>query len=145
MERVLKNAATVNKTVIITTLNAAWTEPNSVFDLFRESFKIGDETEGLLNHLVVVGMDQKAYSRCLELHPHCYALTTEGVDFSGKATYMSEHYMKMMWRRLDFMRLVLETGYNFIFTVCLIISFFIFFFFFITILSMVQKSDIGDH
>lgn len=145
MERVLKNAATVNKTVIITTLNAAWMEPNSVFDLFLESFKIGDETEGLLNHLVVVGMDQKAYSRCLELHPHCYALTTEGVDFSGKATYMSEHYMKMMWRRLDFMRLVLETGYNFIFTVCLIIRFSISFSFCITILSMVQKMGIGDH
>ncbi|CAA3011336.1 uncharacterized protein At4g15970-like [Olea europaea subsp. europaea] len=29
---------------------------------------------------------------------------------------MSEDYLKMMWRRIDFLRVVLEMGYNFIFT-----------------------------
>nr|XP_027072628.1 uncharacterized protein At4g15970-like [Coffea arabica] len=43
-------------------------------------------------------------------------ITPEGVDFSGRANYMSPQYMKMMWRRLDFMRTILELGYSFIFT-----------------------------
>ncbi|PIN15317.1 hypothetical protein CDL12_12038 [Handroanthus impetiginosus] len=117
LENTLKRAAMKdNKTVIITTLNAAWTEPNSIFDLFLEGFRIGNQTENLLNHVVVVALDQKAYSRCLEVHHHCYALTTAGIDFSGEAHFMSEDYLKMMWRRIDFLRIVLELGYNFVFT-----------------------------
>lgn len=117
LEKVLKRAAMESKTVILTTLNSAWIEPNSIFDLFLESFKIGNETKDLLNHLVVVALDQKAYSRCLEVHPHCYALTTQGVDFSGEAYFMTADYLKMMWRRIHFLLTVLQTGYNFIFTV----------------------------
>ncbi|XP_020548782.1 uncharacterized protein At4g15970-like [Sesamum indicum] len=105
-----------HKTVIITTVNAAWTEPNSIFDLFMESFRIGTQTQSLLKHLVVVALDQKAYSRCLDVHPHCFALTTAGVDFSGQAFFMSADYLKMMWRRIDFLRSVLDMGYNFIFS-----------------------------
>ena len=117
LERVLCKAATVDKTVIFTAANAAWTTPGSLIDLFLEGFRIGDQTISLLNHLVIVAMDQKAYSHCLGVHHHCYALITEGVDFSGRANYMSPQYMKMMWRRLDFMRTILELGYSFIFTV----------------------------
>ncbi|KAK3026271.1 hypothetical protein RJ639_040483 [Escallonia herrerae] len=105
-----------NKTVIITTLNEAWAAPNSIFDLFLESFRVGRQTCRFLNHLLVVALDQKAYDRCLSLHPHCYALTTDGIDFSGEALYMSTEYVKMMWRRIDFLRTVLKLGYNFIFT-----------------------------
>ncbi|KAK4389076.1 hypothetical protein Sango_2244600 [Sesamum angolense] len=105
-----------NRTVIITTLNAAWTEPNSIFDLFLESFRIGNQTQNLLKHVVVVALDQKAYARCLQVHLHCYALTTAGVDFSGEAFFMSRDYLKMMWRRIDFLRTVLEMGYDFVFT-----------------------------
>ena len=106
-----------DKTVILTTLNAAWTAPNSIFDLFLESFKIGNGTQWLLNHVVVLALDQKAYSHCMEVHPHCYSVTTEGVDFSGEAHFMSQDYLKMMWRRIDFLHTVLKMGYNFIFTV----------------------------
>ncbi|KAL0312282.1 UNVERIFIED_CONTAM: hypothetical protein Sradi_5627500 [Sesamum radiatum] len=117
LENTLKRAAMAdNKTVIITTLNAAWTEPNSIFDLFLESFRIGNQTQNLLKHVVVVALDHKAYSRCMQLHLHCYALTTAGVDFSGEAFFMSQDYLKMMWRRIDFLRTVLEMGYNFVFT-----------------------------
>ncbi|GFP81582.1 uncharacterized protein at4g15970 [Phtheirospermum japonicum] len=112
-----KAAMKDNKTVIITTLNAAWTEPHSIFDLFIESFKIGNGTEKLLKHVIVAAFDQTAYSRCLQVpYLHCYALTTTGVDFSGEAFFMSEDYLKMMWRRIDFLREVLEMGYNFVFT-----------------------------
>ncbi|XP_057962465.1 uncharacterized protein At4g15970-like [Malania oleifera] len=116
LERVLKDAAMEDKTVILTTLNEAWAAPNSVIDLFLESFRIGDHTRKLLSHLVIIALDQKAFSRCLVLHNHCFALVTEGVDFSREAYFMSPDYLKMMWRRIDFLRSVLEMGYNFVFT-----------------------------
>ncbi|XP_060207975.1 uncharacterized protein At4g15970-like [Lycium barbarum] len=116
LEKVLEKAAMGDKTVIITALNAAWTEPNSIFDVFLKSFRVGNQTKPLLKHVVVAALDQTAYTRCLEKQLHCYALTTKGVDFSGEAHFMSEDYLKMMWRRIDFLRNVLEMGYNFIFT-----------------------------
>ncbi|VFQ60412.1 unnamed protein product [Cuscuta campestris] len=114
--KVLKKAAFMDKTVIITTLNAAWASPNSVFDLFLESFRVGNQTHHLLNHLLVVALDKRAYSRCLEVHSFCYALRTYGVNFTGEAHFMSSSYLEMMWARIDFLRIVLEQGYNFIFT-----------------------------
>ncbi|XP_027176509.1 uncharacterized protein At4g15970-like [Coffea eugenioides] len=116
LERVLREAAMVNKTVIITTVNSAWMMPNSIFDLFLESFRVGNQTQVLLNHLIVVAFDQEAQNRCLELHSHCYALRTEGVDFSSKVDFMSEEYLKMMWSRIGFLHTVLKMGYSFIFT-----------------------------
>ncbi|MQM02907.1 hypothetical protein Taro_035678 [Colocasia esculenta] len=114
---VLENAAMVDKTVILTTLNAAWASPNSVLDLFLESFRIGDHTSGLLEHLVIVALDQEAYARCRSVHTHCYTLIMEGMDFSEEKAFMSDGYLEMMWRRIDFLRTILEMGYNFIFTV----------------------------
>ncbi|WOH07560.1 hypothetical protein DCAR_0726992 [Daucus carota subsp. sativus] len=116
LERVLKNAAMPDNTVILTTTNDAWTTPNSVLDLFLESFRIGIGTRRLLNHMVVIALDKKAFSRCKDVHSHCFALTTEGVDFSQEAAFLSDDYLKMMWRRIDFLRHVLEIGYNFVFT-----------------------------
>ncbi|XP_031271560.1 uncharacterized protein At4g15970-like isoform X2 [Pistacia vera] len=84
LEKVLKNAAMEDNTVILTTLNEAWAAPNSVLDLFLESFRIGYGTRRLLNHL--------------------------------EAYFMTPDYLKMMWRRIDFLRTVLEMGYNFVFT-----------------------------
>ncbi|KAL8517260.1 hypothetical protein ACS0TY_015480 [Phlomoides rotata] len=89
LEKVLKDASMQDNTVILTTLNEAWAAPNSIIDLFLESFRIGERTRWLLNHLVIVSLDQKAFSR---------------------------YYLRMMWRRIDFLRSVLEMGYNFVFT-----------------------------
>ncbi|KAL8483745.1 hypothetical protein ACS0TY_026431 [Phlomoides rotata] len=117
LENTLKRASMKDhKTVILTTLNAAWTEEGSIFDLFMESFQIGIGTKSLLKHLVVIALDQKAYSRCLDVHPHCFALTTPGFDFSGNAHIKSNNYFKMIWRRVELLSYVLEMGYNFIFT-----------------------------
>ncbi|KAL7000184.1 hypothetical protein U1Q18_001332 [Sarracenia purpurea var. burkii] len=116
LDTILEAAAMADKTVIITTLNGAWTTPNSLFDLFLESFRIGNQTKRLLNHLVVIAVDQRAYDRCLVLHPHCYNLSTAGVDFSGEAFFMSPIYFEMMWRRLGFLYSLLKMGYNFVFT-----------------------------
>lgn len=105
------------RTVILTTLNEAWAAPNSIIDLFLGSFRIGEHTRRLLNHLVIVALDEKAYLRCKEVHSHCFALVTEGIDFHKEAYFMTPAYLKMMWRRIDFLRSVLEMGYNFVFTV----------------------------
>ncbi|WOL09771.1 hypothetical protein Cni_G18524 [Canna indica] len=51
LEKVLKEAAMENKTVILTTLNAAWASPGSIIDIFIEGFRIGDGTRILLDHL----------------------------------------------------------------------------------------------
>ncbi|KAL1552636.1 hypothetical protein AAHA92_13408 [Salvia divinorum] len=113
----LRGAAMDNKTVIITTLNAAWSEPNSLFDLFLESFRVGNGTAHLLDHVVVVAYDKTAYERCEAAGLHCYAVTTEGIDFSGEAFYLAEDYFKMMWRRIDLLHTILELGFDFVFTI----------------------------
>lgn len=113
----LKSAAMPDKTVIITTLNQAWAANNTMIDLFLDSFHRGEDIEKLLQHLVVVALDQKSYDRCQQMHHHCYMLVTAGVDFSGFKPYMSDDFLKMMWRRMEFMKEILEIGYNFVFSV----------------------------
>lgn len=117
LERVLKDASMQDHTVILTTLNEAWADPeNSILDLFLESFRIGYQTSRLLNHLVIIALDQKAFKSCKRVHTHCFALITEGADLSHEAYFMTPDYLKMMWLRIDFLRSVLEMGYNFLFT-----------------------------
>ncbi|KFK31629.1 hypothetical protein AALP_AA6G137600 [Arabis alpina] len=115
-KEILANASTKNNTVIITTLNQAWAEPNSLFDLFLESFRIGQGTQQLLKHVVVVCLDPKAFERCLQLHTNCYHIETSETDFSGEKVYNTPDYLKMMWRRIELLTQVLEMGFNFIFT-----------------------------
>lgn len=107
--------------MILTILNEAWAAPDSVIDLFLESFRIGNHIRELLNDLVIVALDEKAFSRCLAVHTHCYALVSEGIDFSKEAYFMTHDYLKMMWTRIDFLKGVLEMGYNFVFTVYILI------------------------
>ncbi|CAH2034669.1 unnamed protein product, partial [Thlaspi arvense] len=74
-------------------------EPNSTFDVFLEGFHAGEGTEKLLRHVVVVCLDDEAYSKCTKVHPHrCFLLRTPGVDFSGEKLFMVPDYLKMMWR-----------------------------------------------
>ncbi|CAN6233918.1 unnamed protein product [Urochloa humidicola] len=116
LELVLQEASMDDKTVILTTLNAAWASPGSVIDLFIDSFRRGVGTSSLLRHLVIVAFDSKAYQRCVKIHPYCFALTTEDVDFSEEKRFQTSGYLQMMWKRLDFLRQVLEKGYSFVFS-----------------------------
>ncbi|XP_027925116.1 uncharacterized protein At4g15970-like [Vigna unguiculata] len=116
LESVLRSASMKDKTVIITTLNDAWAEPGSIFDLFLESFRLGNQTEKFLKHLVVITWDQKAHARCVALHNHCYHLETKGDNFTGEAFFMTPDYLNMMWKRIEFLGSVLDMGYNFVFT-----------------------------
>ncbi|KAH7373139.1 hypothetical protein KP509_17G039200 [Ceratopteris richardii] len=116
LEYVLNKAAMPDNTVIITTLNAAWAENNTMIDIFLESLQHGQETQTLLKHVVIACVDEKAYARCLIIHPHCIRVKTKGVDFSGEQALLSQDYIKMIWRRIQFLTRVLELNYNFIFT-----------------------------
>ncbi|KAL6652155.1 hypothetical protein ACP70R_011080 [Stipagrostis hirtigluma subsp. patula] len=116
LERLLNKASMGDNTVILTTLNAAWASPGSVVDLFMNSIHLGAGTSSLLKHLVIVAFDWKAYKQCVKIHPYCFALGTEGMDFSEEKRFLTPGYLEMMWTRIDFLRLVLEKGYNFIFS-----------------------------
>jgi Nucleotide-diphospho-sugar transferase len=101
----------------MTAINYAWAAPDSFLDLFFDSFYNGDQILHLLNHLIIVAMDQKAFDRCKSRHPHCYFLKVEGLNFSAEQSYMKGDYLEMMWRRNRFQQSILELGYNFLFTV----------------------------
>lgn len=104
--------------MIITAINQAWADPNSTFDVFREGFKAGIGTERLLKHVIAVCLDNKAYDRCIEVHPHCFLINaTDSDQLSGPNRFMTPGYLKLIWRRMDLLRQVLDLGYNFIFTV----------------------------
>ncbi|XP_020262549.1 uncharacterized protein At4g15970-like [Asparagus officinalis] len=111
LTKVLKKATMDDRTVIITVLNEAWALPGSIFDLFLESFHIGEQTEKLLNHLVVVARDPKAFRRCKLIHKYCFLVQTQATDFSGEK---SHDYLK--FRSLELLTSVLDLGYNFIYT-----------------------------
>ncbi|XP_071723798.1 uncharacterized protein At4g15970-like [Rutidosis leptorrhynchoides] len=115
LESVLKNASMEDKTVIITILNEAWVEPGSLLDPSLESFKIGKGTMKLLNHLVIISLDRKAHDRCLNVHHNCYKLDV-GNNVSGEAYFMTPSYLEMMWKKIEFLTIVLKLGYNFVFT-----------------------------
>ncbi|XP_015883732.3 uncharacterized protein At4g15970 [Ziziphus jujuba] len=116
LDIVLEKASTKDKTVIITNLNDAWAEPHSIFDVFLESFRVGIDTKSLVKHLVVICLDEKAYNRCLALHPHCYRFQIEGFNFTREAFFMTPDYLEIVWRKIDLLATVLEKGYNFVFT-----------------------------
>lgn len=116
VEIVLAKASMPNKTLIMTAVNKAWMEPNGLVDLLLESFRIGEETQGLLDYLLIVALDEKAFNRCKEIHPHCYDLRTEGVDFSAEKLFMTEDFLKVMRRRIEFLKEVVEHGFSFVFT-----------------------------
>ncbi|KAF8028557.1 hypothetical protein BT93_E1246 [Corymbia citriodora subsp. variegata] len=117
----LARAATPDKTLIIAVVNRAYAEQGvdsdkTMLGLFLESFWLGEGTRGLLDHVLVVAVDEVAYQRCLFQRLHCYRLETEGVDFRGEVVYMSEGFVKMMWARTLFLTEVLRRGYSFVFT-----------------------------
>ncbi|XP_055827698.1 uncharacterized protein At1g28695-like [Solanum dulcamara] len=117
LEEALARASTEDKTVIIAILNKAYVEGDKpMLDIFLDGFWLGEGTEDLIKHLLIVAMDQMSYRRCKFLHLHCYKLQTDGVDFVGEKLYMSKDFIKMMWQRTQFLGDVLKRGYSFIFT-----------------------------
>ncbi|XP_062102881.1 uncharacterized protein At4g15970-like [Humulus lupulus] len=76
---VLRRISMEDRTVILTGIvDEAWTSPGSVLDLFLESFRLGQGTQMLLNHLLIVTVGNETLQHCNSLHPHCLELTPLG-------------------------------------------------------------------
>ncbi|KAK1399703.1 Nucleotide-diphospho-sugar transferase [Heracleum sosnowskyi] len=117
LDAALARASGENKTIIIAIVNKAYVEGyKPMLDIFLDGLWLGEDTQGLKDHLLVGAMDQTSYRRCLFHGLHCYKLKTDGVDFVSEKLYMSDEFIKMMWRRTLFLGEVLKRGYNFIFT-----------------------------
>ena len=108
-----------DRTVILTILNETWASPNSVLDVFLESFRIGQGTKHLLNHIVVVALDNQTYQYCTSTHPHCFQLTIFSSKLSTRKGFTSLDHIMLNQKRNDLLLEVLELGYNIIFTVSL--------------------------
>ncbi|PWZ20580.1 Uncharacterized protein Zm00014a_037262 [Zea mays] len=119
LEVALRGAAYANRTLILTMLNKAYSEEGGLLDLFLESLREGDGTEQLIDHVLFVAMDQQAFRRCRSLGGlKCYLLrpTDSADDLSSEQLYMSDGFIRMMWRRIRFLGDVLKHGYSFVFT-----------------------------
>ncbi|XP_002456849.1 uncharacterized protein At4g15970 [Sorghum bicolor] len=116
LAQVLPKVATDDRTVIITSVNEAFARPNSLLGLFRESFQVGEGIGHLLNNVLVVAVDAKAFRYCKAVHPHCYLLEVKTMNLSSANNYMTESYIELVWTKLSLQQRVLELGYNFLFT-----------------------------
>jgi len=118
LAELLPKVATDDGTVIITSVNEAFARPNSLLDLFRESFRAGEGIEHLLSHVLVVAVDDMAFAHCAAVHPHCYLLEVHSnLNLSSANEFMSEAYVELVWTKLSLQQRVLELGYSFLFTV----------------------------
>ncbi|KAL6616619.1 hypothetical protein ACP70R_038889 [Stipagrostis hirtigluma subsp. patula] len=116
LAELLPQVATEERTVIITSVNEAWARPNSLLDLFRESFHSGEGIAHLLNHTLIVALDPGGFNHCRAVHPHCYLLNVSGVDLSSANQFMSKGYLELVWTKLSIQQRVLELGYSYLFT-----------------------------
>ncbi|KAJ1695128.1 hypothetical protein LUZ63_011826 [Rhynchospora breviuscula] len=113
----IRKAATDDKRVILTEVNEAFAAPNSMLDLFLESFHNGeDNITHLLDHLIIVAMDQKAFEKCKSVHHYCYLHEDLGSDLSSENLFMSKPYIDLVWTKVTLWQLILEQGYSFLFT-----------------------------
>ncbi|KAJ4805353.1 Nucleotide-diphospho-sugar transferase family protein [Rhynchospora pubera] len=112
----LQKAAMDDKRVILTEVNEAFAAPNSMLDLFLESFHNGDNITYLLDHLIIVAMDQKAFEKCKSVHRHCYLHEQLAGDLSSEKAYLSKDYLDLVWSKVRLWQFILEQGYSFLFT-----------------------------
>ncbi|KAJ4773177.1 nucleotide-diphospho-sugar transferase family protein [Rhynchospora pubera] len=113
----VQKAATDDKRVILTEVNEAFAAPNSMLDLFLESFHNGeDNITHHLDHLIIVAMDKKAFEKCKSVHHYCYLHEDLGSDLSSENLFMSKPYIDLVWTKVRLWQLILEQGYSFLFT-----------------------------
>jgi hypothetical protein len=124
LAELLPKVAMEDKTVIITSVNEAWAKPESLLDLQRESFKNGEDIAHLLNHVLVIALDPAGFDHCKAVHPHCYLLElrSSANNLSSAERFMSKDYLELVWTKLTFQQTILELGYNFLFTVKMILQ-----------------------
>ncbi|XP_010445704.1 PREDICTED: uncharacterized protein At4g15970-like [Camelina sativa] len=108
----LKQVANEDRVVIITVVDKEWAKRESILDLFLESFRIGERTKHLLNHLIVVALDDQALRYCLRAHPHCYLHR----DSTTKSESSNPDGLVTGWSKKFLVNEILKIGYNIMFT-----------------------------
>lgn len=121
LEAALCGAADANRTLVLSVLNKAYAEEEGgLLDLFMESLKQGQGTAELIPHVLLVATDTPAFLRCQSLgRVRCYRLPADDSDkdkLSSEQVYMSEGFIRLMWRRVRLLGDVLRHGYSFVFT-----------------------------
>ncbi|XP_044973194.1 uncharacterized protein At4g15970-like [Hordeum vulgare subsp. vulgare] len=116
LAELLPRVATDDGTVIITSVNEAWSRPGSLLDLFREGFKNGEGIAHLLSHTLIVAVDAGALAHCEAVHPHCYLLEVTAADVSSANRFMTKSYLELVWAKLELQQRVLQLGYSYLFT-----------------------------
>ncbi|KAL5797177.1 hypothetical protein ACOSQ2_001997 [Xanthoceras sorbifolium] len=100
-----------DRTVIVSIVDETWASPSgSILDLFLESFHVGQGTKPLLNHLLIVALDTKAFQYCNSIHPHCFYLTNPPQKYTSKKPLLIPHL------KYKFLQELIELGYNFVST-----------------------------
>lgn len=117
MEQVLRRASTEDRTVILTIVDEKWASPGSVLDIFLESFRIGQGTKLLLDHLIVVTLSTQAFQLCRSQHLHCFQLTTFAPKLASKTQIGVIDFHRLTRTRNSLLLEVLRLGYSFVFTV----------------------------
>ncbi|KAM3353724.1 hypothetical protein ACQJBY_024717 [Aegilops geniculata] len=116
LAELLPRVATDDGTVIITSVNEAWSRPGSLLDLFRAGFNNGEGIAHLLNHTLIVAVDPGALAHCEAVHPHCYLLEVTSANVSSANRFMSKSYFELVWAKLELQQRVLQLGYSYLFT-----------------------------
>jgi hypothetical protein len=121
--QVLRRSTMPDRTVILTMVDESHAKPGSMLEVLLQSFKTGQGTQRLLNHLVIITMDPQAFEYCRFLHPHCIHPSTFQHYFATKRQSLSipDHNV-FSWRRNNVLIEVIELGYNIIFTVWLLLE-----------------------
>jgi hypothetical protein len=107
-----------DRTVILTLVNEAWAQSGSLLDIYRESFKNGEDIEHFLNHVLVIAVDAGGFGRCKAVHPHFYLLEVNKstANLSSANRFMTKEFLELVWLKLSFQQRILELGYSFLFT-----------------------------
>ncbi|VAH83721.1 uncharacterized protein At4g15970-like [Triticum dicoccoides] len=116
LAELLPRVATDDGTVIITSVNEAWSRPGSLLDLFRAGFNNGEGIAHLLNHTLIVAVDPGALAHCEAVHPHCYLLEVTSANVSSANRFMTKSYFELVWAKLELQQRVLQLGYSYLFT-----------------------------
>ncbi|WCJ27476.1 Nucleotide-diphospho-sugar transferase family protein [Euphorbia peplus] len=93
-------------------MEKTWARNGSIVDLFLESYKKGENTRHLLNHLVIVVLDVQSLQYCQGIHPHCFYLHFQTAPIlNDSIDYPTLHHI-----RNQLLLGVLHLGYNLVYT-----------------------------
>ncbi|KAG4930869.1 hypothetical protein AAZX31_17G172900 [Glycine max] len=118
LDDVLRRAIMPDRSVILTMVNKSMASPGSILDILLQSFKSGDGTQRLLNHMVIITMDPHAFEYCRSLHPYCIHPSIFPHHFVTKrgSIITTPDQNLFTWTRNDVLFEVIQLGYSIIFT-----------------------------